>query len=99
MFFMAKLPSDIQTRHVLLLDPMLATGGSALCAIRKLLDAGVHEENIVFVNVVCTPEGITRVLTQHPKMAICTASVAEGLTKSSYIRRSVGDFGDRYFTV
>lgn len=97
-FYMAKLPSDIHTRHVLLLDPMLATGGSALCAIQKLLEAGVPEENIVFVNVVCAPEGVTRVLSQHPKLIICTASVAEGLNAQSYIRRSVGDFGDRYFT-
>jgi uracil phosphoribosyltransferase len=97
-FFLAKLPSDIHTRHVLLLDPMLATGGSALCAIEKLRDAGVPEENIVFVTVVCAPEGIERVLTLHPKLIVCTASVADGLNESSYIRRSVGDFGDRYFT-
>lgn len=97
-YFMAKLPSDIHQRHVLLLDPMLATGGSALCAIGKLLDAGVKEGNIVFVAVVAAPEGITRVLTAHPELILCTASVAEGLNESSYIKRSVGDFGDRYFS-
>lgn len=97
-FFMAKLPDDIADRHVLLLDPMLATGGSALLAISKLLDAGVAEDKIVFVNVVAAPEGIDRVLTKHPRMAFCTASVAEGLNDHSYIKKSIGDFGDRYFS-
>jgi uracil phosphoribosyltransferase len=45
-----------------------------------------------------TTEGISRVLGKYPRLHICTASVAEGLTASSYIKRSVGDFGDRYFT-
>jgi uracil phosphoribosyltransferase len=96
-FYMAKFPSDIHERHVLLLDPMLATGGSALCAIGKLVDAGVDEDKIVFVNVVSTPEGISRVLDMYPSLHICTGSVAEGLTAHSYIKRSIGDFGDRYF--
>lgn len=96
-YYMAKLPSDIATRHVLLMDPMLATGGSALTAIAKLLDAGVNEQNIIFVNVVASPEGIHNLLTKHPAITFCTASVAEGLNDKKYIRRSVGDFGDRYF--
>lgn len=94
----AKLPPDIAHRHVLVLDPMVATGGSALLAIGKLLEAGVSEERIVFVNIVATPEGIRRVLGKHPQMAFCTTSVAEGLNAQSYIRRSVGDYGDRYFS-
>lgn len=96
-YYMAKLPADIAKRHVLLMDPMLATGGSALTAISKLLEAGVEECRIVFVNVVATPEGIHNLLTTHPAITFCTASVAEGLNHKQYIRRSVGDFGDRYF--
>ncbi|CDF38315.1 unnamed protein product [Chondrus crispus] len=96
-FYLAKLPHDVAERHVLLMDPMLATGGSALTAIGKLLEAGVKEENIIFVNVVAAPEGISNLLHRHPKITFCTAAVAEGLTQKCYIRRSVGDFGDRYF--
>lgn len=95
-FYMAKLPYDLEHRHVLLLDPMLATGGSALVAIEKLLEAGAKEENIVFVNVVAAPEGVRALLTRHPAIKLCTASVAVGLNGKSYIRKSVGDYGDRY---
>ncbi len=94
-FYMAKLPPDIAHRHVLLLDPMLATGGSALVAIDKLLKSGVAESRIVFVNVVASPEGIRRLLSAHPKIKLCTASVAVGLNEKSYIRKSLGDYGDR----
>lgn len=97
-FYMAKLPSDIARRHVLLLDPMLATGGSALVAIKKLLDAGVKEEHIIFVSVVASPDGVRNLLSTHPKVKLCTASVSVGLNAKSYIRQSVGDYGDRYGT-
>lgn len=97
-FYMAKLPSDIHKRHILLLDPMLATGGSALCAIEKLIEAGVEPSKIVFVTIVVSPEGVERVLGKHPELAICTANVAEGLDENSYIKRSVGDYGDKYFS-
>lgn len=95
-FYMAKLPHDIGRRHVLLLDPMLATGGSALVAIQKLLEAGAKEHNIVFVNVVAAPEGIRAVLSRHPGIKLCTANVAVGLNDKKYIRKSVGDYGDRF---
>lgn len=97
-FYMAKFPPDVHKRHVLLLDPMLATGGSALCAIGKLLDAGVDERKIVFVSVVAAPEGIAKIMQKHPLLHVCTAHVAEGLNSHCYIKRSVGDFGDRYFS-
>lgn len=96
-YYLAKLPPDIASRHVLLMDPMLATGGSALVAISKLLEAGVEERNIIFINVVASPEGIHKVLSKHPDIVFCTASLAEGLNEHKYIRRSLGDFGDRYF--
>lgn len=96
-YYMEKLPSDIATRHVLLMDPMLATGGTALMAIGKLLEAGVAENHIIFVNVVASPEGIRAVLSHHPKLQLCTACIAEGLNAKKSIRRSLGDFGDRYY--
>lgn len=96
-YYMAKLPSDVATRHVLLMDPILATGGSALLAIGKLVEAGVPEDKIIFINIVAAPEGICTLLRKHPKIQLCTASVAEGLNAKKFIRRSPGDFGDRYF--
>lgn len=96
-YYMAKLPSDVATRRVLLLDPMLATGGSALMAIGKLLEAGVPERNIIFVNIVAAPEGLCAVMRHHPQMQVCTSTIAEGLTKEKFILKSLGDFGDRYY--
>lgn len=96
-YYMAKLPKDIASRHVLLLDPMLATGGTALMAIGKLLQEGVAEEHIIFVNIVSSPEGIQSVLSRHPNLQLCTAYIAEGLNDKKFIRKSLGDFGDRYY--
>lgn len=96
-FYMAKLPVDVAERHVLLMDPMLATGGSASVAIEKLLENGVNQDNIIFVNVVAAPEGVQTLLDRFPNIQICTGKVAEGLNCRMYIKKSVGDFGDRYF--
>lgn len=95
--FYAKLPDDIAQRYILLLDPMLATGGSCIKAIEVLLDQGVQEEKILFLNLIASPEGINKVCTRFPKLTIITAWVDEGLDNHSYIVPGLGDFGDRYF--
>lgn len=95
--FYSHLPQDIADRHVLLLEPMLATGGSALTAIRVLLEAGVREENIVFVNFLAAPEGIEAVTRAHPAVKIVTTSIEERLNEHAYMVPGIGDFGDRYF--
>lgn len=95
--YYSKLPRDIAERKVMLLDPMLATGGSACMAIRVLLDAGVREENILFVNVVSAPEGLNAVTTAYPRITIVTAEIDEGLNETAYILPGLGDYGDRYF--
>ncbi|MFG2296227.1 uracil phosphoribosyltransferase [Streptomyces sp. NPDC048603] len=91
------LPADIADRHVLLLEPMLATGGSANAAIGVLLDAGVLEENIVFVNFLAAPEGIGAVHREHPQVKIVTTSVEERLNENAFMIPGIGDFGDRFF--
>lgn len=91
------LPKDIAERQILLLDPMLATGGTALAAIGVLLDQGVPEKNIVFVNFITAPEGIEAVCRRHPGIRIVTSSVEEGLNENAYMMPGIGDFGDRYF--
>jgi uracil phosphoribosyltransferase len=95
--FYVKVPNDLQNRTVILVDPMLATGQSATLAIEELLNRGVKEEKIVFLNVVSCPEGISIIGSRFPKVKIITAAVDEGLNQNKYIVPGLGDFGDRYF--
>ncbi|TPX50208.1 hypothetical protein SeLEV6574_g01056 [Synchytrium endobioticum] len=92
-----KLPSDISERYVLLLDPMLATGGSAIQAIDVLLKKGVRPERILFINLVAAPEGIEAILKKHPQIEIITAAIDECLDHRKFVVPGLGDFGDRYF--
>lgn len=95
--YYANLPTDIAQRHVLLLDPMLATGGTALAAIQMLLEHDVAEEKIVFINFISAPEGIQVVCDHHPKLKIVTSSVERQLNENAYMLPGIGDFGDRFF--
>lgn len=65
-----KLPSDISTRYVLFLDPILASGSSAIAALEVLLAKGVKEENIIFLSIIAAPQGIHRVCTAFPKIQV-----------------------------
>lgn len=95
--YYSALPHDIAERHVLMLDPMLATGGTALKAIQVLLDHGVAESNIIFINLIAAPEGIAAVRRRHPKLPIVTSAVEQRLNQDAYMIPGIGDFGDRYF--
>lgn len=95
--YYAKLPKDINNRFVLLLDPMLATGGSAKCAIGVLIENGVKEENVIFVNLIATINGIEAVKQSYPKVRIVTSEIDDGLNNANFIIPGIGDFGDRYF--
>ncbi|AZS84561.1 uracil phosphoribosyltransferase [Streptomyces griseoviridis] len=90
-------PEDIATRQVLLLDPMLATGGTALAAIEVLRDLGVPERNIVFVTFITCPEGLAAVGDRFPGVRIVTSAIEEGLNENAFMMPGIGDFGDRYF--
>lgn len=119
--FYEKLPHDIKDRYVLLLDPMLATGGSAITAVKVLLSKGVSpvslpplryflrlfwyaivfvawdsllipgipESRILFLNLICAPEGIAAFKEEFPELRIVTAFVDEGLDSRKYIPESV----------
>ncbi|KAJ3219280.1 Uracil phosphoribosyltransferase, synthesizes UMP from uracil [Dinochytrium kinnereticum] len=89
--YYSKLPPDIKNRYVLLLDPMLATGGSAKKAVEVLLETGVPEERIF------CPEGIQFLVDAHPKIKIITAEIDASLDERKYIIPGLGDFGCRYF--
>jgi uracil phosphoribosyltransferase len=95
--YYAKLPADIAQRHVLLLDPMLATGGTALAAIDELRTHGVAEEKVIFVNLLTVPAAIATVCARHPRLRIVTSAIDERLNDSAYMVPGIGDFGDRYF--
>ncbi len=93
--YYCNLPSDIAQRDVLLIDPMLATGGSASAAIDLLKRHGV--ENIKLLNVVAAPEGVKRIAQDHPDVPIYCATLDEGLNDKGYIVPGLGDAGDRIF--
>jgi uracil phosphoribosyltransferase len=95
--FYSKLPSDIGRRPVILCDPMLATGGSAVTAIGVLADAGVPPANIVFVCVLCAQEGLEAVARLYPEVRVVTSAIDPSLDTNKYIVPGLGDFGDRYF--
>ncbi|MCG9893902.1 MAG: uracil phosphoribosyltransferase [Fimbriimonadaceae bacterium] len=92
--YYCKLP-DLAERTCLCLDPMLATGGSAVQAIQLMKDAGA--EDPIMVCVVAAPEGIARLEEAHPGTLIVTASVDRGLNDKSYILPGLGDYGDRLY--
>jgi uracil phosphoribosyltransferase len=92
-----KLPPNIRNMHVLLCDPMLATGGSAIKAIEVLCKAGVDPAKIVFATMLCAPEGLDRVTALYPMIRIVTASVDDSLNEEKYIVPGLGDYGDRFF--
>ena len=89
-----KLP-PVQGRHVLVLDPMLATGGSGSAATSAVKEGG--PTSIRFVCVVAAPEGIRRMETDHPDVPIFTAAIDRQLNERGYIVPGLGDFGDRLF--
>ncbi|CAK1224074.1 MULTISPECIES: uracil phosphoribosyltransferase [Fructobacillus] len=93
--YFIKLPEDIDQREVLLVDPMLATGGSAKDAISALKKRGA--EQIKLITLVSSPEGIQAVTSAHPDVDIYTASIDEGLNDDGYIVPGLGDAGDRLF--
>ena len=93
--YYCKLPEDINERDVILLDPMLATGGSASAAIGYLKEKGIH--NIKFMCLIAAPEGIERITTDHPDVHIYCAAKDEKLNDHSYIVPGLGDAGDRIF--
>ena len=93
--YYCKLPDDIAEREVILLDPMLATGGSASAAITFLKNRGI--KNIKFMCLIAAPEGINRVTADHPDVKIFCAAKDEKLNDHSYIIPGLGDAGDRLF--
>ena len=90
-----KVPKDIQNREVFILDPMLATGGSAIDAIGELKKVGV--EHIKFLCIIAAPEGLKAVEEKYPDVQIYAAAIDDHLNENKYIVPGLGDAGDRIF--
>ncbi len=93
--YYCKLPSDIAQRDVFLLDPMLATGGSAVDAVALLKRNGAV--NIKLISIVAAPQGLQRIQASCPDVQIFVAALDEGLNEHGYILPGLGDAGDRIF--
>ncbi|MGL5955061.1 MAG: uracil phosphoribosyltransferase [Brevinema sp.] len=95
MGYYCKLPQDIADSQVFVVDPMLATGESAVYAIRQLKQQGV--KNITFMCIIASPEGISKLLLDYPEIDIYVAKIDSGLNDSLFIYPGLGDCGDRIF--
>ena len=93
--YYCKLPEDIESRVVFVVDPMLATGGSAVAAIDFLKARGCR--NIIMMNIIGCPEGVKTVQEAHPDVEMYLAAVDEKLNDHAYIIPGLGDAGDRIF--
>lgn len=93
--YFCKLPQDISEREIILIDPMLATGGSAIDAINMLKKKGA--QNIKFMCLIGSPEGVNAVRGEHDDVDIYLASIDEKLNEKGYIVPGLGDAGDRLF--
>ena len=96
-WYYENLPPISKTDHVILLDPMIATGGSALEAIDSLRKKGIREMQIIFVGVVASKQGLKRVQTAYPNVEFIVPAVDGKLNAQKFIVPGLGDFGDRYF--
>ena len=96
--FYSKMPPGVDNMYVLLCDPMLATGGSAVMAVKTLVETyQVDPTKIIFANMICAPEGLKVMAESYPQVKIVTVTIDECLNEDKYIVPGLGDYGDRFF--
>lgn len=93
--YYCKMPTDIEARELIVVDPMLATGGTAVAALQFVKDRGA--KNIKFMSLVAAPEGVKKLHDAHPDVEIYTAALDKKLNDHAYIVPGLGDAGDRLF--
>lgn len=91
------LPLFDENTQIIILDPMIATGGTAVATLAYLHEQGAHARNIIFASIVSAPQGIGAIKTAMPEIKIICASYDQELTSNKFIVPGLGDFGDRYF--
>lgn len=96
-FFFEKIPSNLENKKIIVMDPMLATGGSACATIDILIRRGVKSSDIVFVNVISCEEGLKNLFNRFPGIKVVSAAVDPYLLPNKYIAPGIGDFGDRFY--
>lgn len=94
-FYYNKMPKDISSRDVIVLDPMLATGGTAIAAIQKIKQ--YNPNSIKFMCIIAAPEGISALSQAHPEVQVYCAALDKKINEKGYIVPGVGDAGDRIF--
>lgn len=94
-FFYAKLPRDAKNRLAIIIDPMFATGGTAIDAVKFLRGNGIKQ--IKFISIIAAPEGLKRFSEVYPDVEVYTAAIDERLNEKNYIVPGLGDAGDRVF--
>ncbi len=90
-----KMPPNFSAKKIIVLDPMLATGGSAAAAIQMLKNDGAKD--LIFISIISAPEGIKKLSEAHPELPIYTSAIDERLNENAYIVPGLGDAGDRIF--
>jgi len=95
--FYKKLPKDIPDCFTILVDPMLATAGSAKLALEVLVESGCKPKNIMFLNLICAPEGLEALRNNYPEVHVVTGAIDECLNSDRFIVPGLGDYGDRYY--
>lgn len=95
--YYSKLPEAIADQEVLLLDPMMATAGTALMAVDILMGAGVREGDVLLVNMLTCPSALATLLRWRPQVRVVTSFVDERLTPEAFMYPGIGDFGDRFY--
>ena len=93
--YLFKMPKNIKDKEIIIIDPMLATGGSGCAAIQMIKDEGV--KNIKFLCIIAAPEGVKRMQKEHPDVQIFCAKLDDHLNEVGYIVPRLGDAGDRIF--
>ncbi|KAJ3683545.1 hypothetical protein LUZ60_013772 [Juncus effusus] len=91
------LPKDVSHRHILLLDPILGTGYVKKYSIINLLEKGVPESNIIFLNLISAPQGLHMVCKKFPRLKIVTSEIESGLNEGFHVIHGMGEFSDLYF--
>ncbi|MDN6195885.1 MAG: uracil phosphoribosyltransferase [Atopostipes suicloacalis] len=95
--YFVKMPNNLEDRQLYIVDPMLATGGSAVTAIEAVLKRGAKKENIKFISLVAAPEGVKVINETFPEVEMYTASLDDKLNDDAYIEPGLGDAGDRLY--
>ena len=96
-FYYENLPSINENDIVIILDPMIATGGTSCLAIKKVIEEGAKESNIILTSIIAAPEGMQQIQEKHKDVSIYTVAIDEKLNQDKFIVPGLGDFGDRLF--